>query len=207
MNTRPGGLRPPAQARSQKTLSALLDAGRRLLEERPFSQVTVQDIVTEAGSSSGSFYARFDDKNAFFAALLKETHDAIRTDFRKAIAKNSNEQQPIDVIATWYTENIAKYHRASRGMMRMVMVEAKSSPNLAESSFEFSKRAAAGVAPLVDAPGRTVEEIEARLFDAHLVLVAILDQSVVYGGLFKSDIEKLIEDSRLVNIFVAATGL
>jgi AcrR family transcriptional regulator len=61
----------PRQARSQRTLEKLLDAAERILLARGLDAVTVPEVVREAGSSVGSFYARFPDKRA----LLETVHE------------------------------------------------------------------------------------------------------------------------------------
>ena len=53
----------PLQRRSRKTMERLVAATIRLLEHRSPAEVSVQDIVSEAGSSVGSFYARFKSKD------------------------------------------------------------------------------------------------------------------------------------------------
>lgn len=60
-------VRPPVQARSKRTLARILDASVTLLGERGWEGVTVQDIVSRAGTSVGSFYARFSGKEDLLA--------------------------------------------------------------------------------------------------------------------------------------------
>lgn len=59
----------PQQERSQKTLERLLDAAEALIREGGLEAVTVPSVVKRAGSSVGSFYARFGDKNALLETL------------------------------------------------------------------------------------------------------------------------------------------
>jgi AcrR family transcriptional regulator len=59
----------PKQARSEETLSRLLDAAEALIVEKSISDVSIPEIVRRAGSSVGGFYARFRDKNALLRAL------------------------------------------------------------------------------------------------------------------------------------------
>ena len=62
-------VRPPQQARSQLTLSRILDATESLLAEKTWEDAGVAEIARRAGSSVGAFYARFRDKDALLAAL------------------------------------------------------------------------------------------------------------------------------------------
>lgn len=62
-------IRPPQQARTQRTLVALLDAAEALLEEKGFEDMAVAEVAHRAGSSVGAFYRRFKDKDALLHAL------------------------------------------------------------------------------------------------------------------------------------------
>lgn len=59
----------PRQERSQKTLERLLDAAETLIREGGLEAVTIPAVVERAGSSVGSFYARFADKDALLETL------------------------------------------------------------------------------------------------------------------------------------------
>ncbi|MDJ0877742.1 MAG: TetR/AcrR family transcriptional regulator [Halieaceae bacterium] len=58
------GMTAPRQARSERTLQSILDACDRLLLDRPFERISMQDIAREAGVSVGNLYNRFADKSA-----------------------------------------------------------------------------------------------------------------------------------------------
>jgi AcrR family transcriptional regulator len=69
MTKRPDRIRKPQQDRSRETLTRMFDAAERLMAERPFEKVTVQQIVKEAGTTTGAFYTRFTDKDALLEAM------------------------------------------------------------------------------------------------------------------------------------------
>ena len=62
-------VRPPLQARSQLTLSRLLDAAELTLAEKSWEDTSVAEIARRAGSSVGAFYSRFPDKDTLLTAL------------------------------------------------------------------------------------------------------------------------------------------
>src|SRR5512147_130417 len=62
-------VRPPQQARSQLTLSRILDAAESILAEKSWADTTVAEIARRAGSSVGGFYTRFPDKDTLLTAL------------------------------------------------------------------------------------------------------------------------------------------
>jgi len=60
---------PPKQTRSRKTLERIVRASLQILEEEGPEGLTVQAIVARAGSSVGSFYARFGGKDELLEYL------------------------------------------------------------------------------------------------------------------------------------------
>lgn len=71
-------VRPALQARSRKTLNALLDALDRLLRDRSFESITVLDLAREAGVSTGAFYARFSSKDDLLPELYSRFQDSLK---------------------------------------------------------------------------------------------------------------------------------
>lgn len=62
--------KPPKQDRAVRTREKLISALERLLRQREFETISVNDIAREAGVAVGSVYSHFKDKNAFLEALL-----------------------------------------------------------------------------------------------------------------------------------------
>src|SRR2546427_12921088 len=63
----------PKQARSERTLYRLLDAGEALIVEQGLAGLSIPEVARRARSSVGGFYARFRDKNELLRAL-EERH-------------------------------------------------------------------------------------------------------------------------------------
>lgn len=63
--------RAPRQSRAHASTEALLDAGLECLERQGPSGLSVAQVATQAGSSVGSFYFRFQDKETFVRAVLQ----------------------------------------------------------------------------------------------------------------------------------------
>jgi AcrR family transcriptional regulator len=68
LNGLPGVL-PSRQQRSRKTTEALLLAGEKLLRTRRLEEVSIADLAASVGVTVGSFYGRFESKDAYFNAL------------------------------------------------------------------------------------------------------------------------------------------
>lgn len=71
--------RIPKQGRAIRTRQKLMEALERLLRDREFETLSVQDIAKEADVAVGSVYSHFKDKNAFLEALLDYWHSQVET--------------------------------------------------------------------------------------------------------------------------------
>jgi AcrR family transcriptional regulator len=58
--------------KGQRTLKRVMDAGRRVLEERGYYEATVVEITERSEIALGTFYRYFDNKEALFLRLLED---------------------------------------------------------------------------------------------------------------------------------------
>jgi AcrR family transcriptional regulator len=72
------GVQQPRQARSAETLNKVLDACDRLLADRAFEQISMQDIAREAGVSVGNLYNRFTDRDALIDHIINRHQGEFR---------------------------------------------------------------------------------------------------------------------------------
>jgi len=63
------GVFPARQERSRAVVLALVEAGLALLRDRSFDDLSIADLCAQAGVTTGSFYARFESKEAFLRAV------------------------------------------------------------------------------------------------------------------------------------------
>ena len=117
-------MRAPLQNRSQETLNRIVVAAENLLEERPWGAIPFRDLVSEAGVSVGSFYARFDDKEALldylddrYMAEVKNMIDAVS--IRIAAAQDLKSASKILVTA------IHKLYSTQKGVTRALVMRAR----------------------------------------------------------------------------------
>ena len=66
---------------SNFTENAIKSAFIKLLDEKPYSDITVKDIVGECGINRNSFYYHFQDIPALLEELIKENLDNIINDY------------------------------------------------------------------------------------------------------------------------------
>jgi AcrR family transcriptional regulator len=80
------GVNPALQARSQATFNALIEAGRKVMDEKDFEEATINEIARTAGASVGAFYGRFANKEVFFTAIQEMAVAGVESDLRIMLA-------------------------------------------------------------------------------------------------------------------------
>lgn len=134
-------LRVPKQERSRQTTERILAALERMLRSRPFDQITIRELLAEAKTSAGSFYARFPTRDALLPALYD------RYDARLAAASAAGrfrvpipdtlESGAVTVVAA-----VVSRMRENRWLMKAVALHARQHPEMI--SFEQRERRQAG---------------------------------------------------------------
>ena len=112
------GVRAAKQSRSQAKHHALLEAGRRLLDTHDLVTLSVAQLTRDAGMSVGSFYSRFEDKDAWFAELLRVTGEQALQDTQALLAGSRFARASHARKAALIVGHIVAIHRAHRGIFR-----------------------------------------------------------------------------------------
>jgi AcrR family transcriptional regulator len=109
------------QVPSRVTRDRLLAAGRRLLDQDAFDAISIADIAVEAGCSTGAFYQRFANKEAFFSVVIdsvladmvaEASHWVADDRFSRASIETTIE----DFVAYWI--RVCRHHQ---GLLRTLM--------------------------------------------------------------------------------------
>lgn len=122
-------LRPPLQARSRATLERLLAATQELLAEKRFDETTVAEIVRRAGSSVGSFYARFPDKEALLAVFDRELFERGRLQWDAFLDPRRWENRHAGEIVDEVARLLVWKNRAFQPLLTALALYARSSPD------------------------------------------------------------------------------
>jgi AcrR family transcriptional regulator len=100
--------RPPQQKRSWKTLSRIEEAGLAILRDRGADGLTIQDVVTRARTSVGSFYQRFAGKDELLRHLVGAAAARDGARFDDALAERAPATLPlaarVDVVISLLME-------------------------------------------------------------------------------------------------------
>ena len=79
------GLRPTQQQRSRELVVRLVNEGLALLDDHDFDTLSVEALCARCSATVGSFYARFDSKDAFIEALQQLVVEDRRRDLAEGV--------------------------------------------------------------------------------------------------------------------------
>jgi AcrR family transcriptional regulator len=160
---RPSGVRSAKQARSQQKHHALLEAGRRLLESQDLASLSVAQLTRGAGMAVGSFYSRFDDKNAWFAELLRTTGEAVLADTQALLASRRWTQASPQRKVALIVQHIVAVHREHRGIFRAALGDTARAARFGVPLHAYGRRLADEVGAALDEQMRRVPRAQRRL--------------------------------------------
>jgi len=164
-------------------MERFLQATRELLEERSFEEITVADIVERADRTVGSFYARFQDKDAVLRVLLDRLDDRVRDLVRAFCDPVRWDGAPVgEFVAESVKLNVAAYRR-SAALFRAALAAAATDPDFRErrrGTMQFSAEEQKRF--LLSRRDELACSDPARASDAMFEMVtATLDHELLYG--------------------------
>lgn len=112
------GVHAAKQSRSRAKHEALLQAGRRLLLTQDLGSLSVAQLTDAAGMSVGSFYSRFEDKDAWFAELVRVTGEQVLLDTQQLLGSARWRQAGDERKVMLILRHVADVHRTHRGIFR-----------------------------------------------------------------------------------------
>ena len=119
----------PKQERSKRTLQRTLSAVERLLQAKPFEAISIEEIVEAAGSSVGSFYARFGNKHGLLPHLYERYDGDLSKRIDDFIAAGEWAKRTIEEQAHWFASLHVDLYRKRRWLMRAVGSYARREPS------------------------------------------------------------------------------
>lgn len=191
----------PKQERSRRTLRRILEAARELVAEQGADATSVQQIVDRAGSSVGSFYARFDGKEDLLDYLEDRVWDEARERWDRAIEERSWDELPLEELIRGVVRVLLDVGRHEAGVRKALQVR-RGTGGAAESVRAFQDHVRTGIRGLLLAHASRMEHPDPpRAVDVGLrVVVGGLREIEATGDL--SDDEVVLELSRLFSAYL-----
>ena len=132
-------LHPPKQDRSRETQARILHATSKLLEKELFESISVRRIVNEAGTSIGSFYARFPDKSALLSVLYAEYEKQLEVRLARLQESTANAHS-LEELAELIVEHFVVIFGEIPNLSRALYEYATRSPKSTESKSVAQRR-------------------------------------------------------------------
>lgn len=176
-------VRLPRQARSEETLNRFLDATAELLADRPFSEISVNDIVERAGRTVGSFYARFDDKAGVLRVLVEQRAAQLRQEALDYWALERWTDRCIGDIVSLAVDAVMNAYRDAAPVFHVAAIEAPNDEVFRELRRSVWDVAAESFGALVAAHADEVSHPDPERAGqvAMTALIAITDLRLLYG--------------------------
>lgn len=99
----------------------MIAAGQALLEEHGvIEQVVLSDVIRLAGTSTGAFYGRFKDKDAFIKAVLENAFVGLRAQADEVVnaERATGVERPPREVAALIVKHYVEMCRSNQGMFR-----------------------------------------------------------------------------------------
>lgn len=161
------GVAPIRQARSGATYWSLIETGRAALENQSFGSTTIAGLARSAGTSVGAFYGRFENKDAYFAAIqetvVAEVAEDVRRRFDKLDAAGGGAIEFLELLA----EILASIFRDNKGLYRSAFKHSRAAADVwtpfKRLGWAIASMSAAKIVPRLEAMGRPATEREVRI--------------------------------------------
>lgn len=118
-------VQPPQQTRSRETMSQILDAAARILESKSFEELTIAEVVQQAGTSVGAFYGRFKDKEGLLHALDERFFADFERGVQETLSQPGFSDAPLAHIVRQVTRFLAETYQRQRGLLRSLNLKAR----------------------------------------------------------------------------------
>jgi AcrR family transcriptional regulator len=141
-------LRPPKQARSQRTLDSIAQAALELMEEGGVENATVAAIVERAGASVGSFYARFAGKDDLIRYLQDRIWAEARNRWDRALATHDWAALSLEAVVEGVVGLLFRSFRADYHQREVLGRERRQDEEGARRVFAFHQHILSTVTPL-----------------------------------------------------------
>lgn len=149
------------------TRARLLETTRELLEELPWSRVSIELIATRAGLTRTAFYKHFPDRDTILLALLDDL--AAQLEEIPAVWESATEAEPETLLREAVARLVDVFHRHGR-LLRALADEASQHEEVGRGYTELGARLSAGVAERIV---RDVESGRSTLRDPEEVAAAL----------------------------------
>ena len=206
------GVRLPRQARSRASFKRIVTAAMDLLAEKGLEGAMVQEVLSRARAGAGTFYARFDSRDALLAYLANRFWEDAREGWETMLAPDRWSAASVGEIVSQFTRMLVLWSRTHGSVLRAFLLHAMAHPNpkLLDRMAELDNQVADHLMELImergEALGHPEPDRAVRL--ATLQVFATLRSRYIFTwGVGEDGIEDSDLAAELATVFLRYLGL
>ena len=203
---------PPARRRRQRsmaTVQALNSAARDMLREKSMQDLSISELCSRIGMTTGAFYSSFDSKEAFFEALQCTACEERVPEFDALLNDIDEEGLPLDEICERFVRYLVSHARRDHGLLRASLLHKPSGREdhwqpFRELGTRYKEALIVQLAPhLKQLPAR---ERNMRIRFANQAMFSLIVHAVLNrpGPLALEDEAFIVESTRMVTSYLRA---
>jgi AcrR family transcriptional regulator len=195
--------KPPRQERSRGTHDRLIEAAERLVARgRPWSEIGVQELVKEAGTSVGAFYNRFRDKDSLLHILQITLYEEGEVTAAQAHALSALDV-PLESLIRAFVTLAVNVYRQQHGLRRTLLLEMFTNKQFRDRAVALSKLTCEGLTTALEARFAGVPRATLRtaVDIAHRMIYGVLDQNLMYED---APTDHVLADSTMIEELAVA---
>lgn len=175
------GLRPTQQQRSRELVVRLVNEGLALLDDHDFDTLSVEALCARCSATVGSFYARFDSKDAFIEALQQLVIEDRRRDLAARYASERMPRDDLPRLIDWISKGAVIWYQRYRGLIRASLRRAGSDRGSWTPMRDLGRMQVDYALPIIVAlmGGQPTPELEQRIRFAFQLLYGTLNNMIL----------------------------
>lgn len=120
------GLKPSQQRRTRELVVRLMNEGLALLKEHDFESLSIETLCERCETTVGSFYARFENKEAFVDALQRLVVEDAKRELSAAYDSDRAPRDTLGHLLNWVCKGGVIWIREHEGLVRASLRRASS---------------------------------------------------------------------------------
>lgn len=180
------GVFPARQGRSRAVMLGLMERALHMLRTRSFAALSVAELCAAEGCTVGSFYARFEGKDAFLRAVQHAVIDQARRAIERGLTPAQFADVPLEAMIARLVDGSVRWSRRHEGLIRAALRAAQDDPAVWSPMRELGRLQADRATPILLAKlGDAGPDAEDRIrFGFHVLFGTLNNMILVNPGPF-----------------------
>ncbi len=183
-------MKPALQKRSAQTQRRIMESFEALLQTTAFEDVSVQQIVQGAGCSVGTFYGRFESKEALLSHLRSSVYEETQDYLQDFLRPDRWAPHSLRSMLFAQLQEIVALHSLRKGVMRAVILQARRSARYTEEARAFNALLVDRVCAVWLSKRAEIKRPNPQLAvrQAFMMMIGYLRETIIFGELWDTQV-------------------